>query len=254
MKKAYIIGVFIDSADRQENVRLLLKHYIPIVEDGDKIYLIEICPGGIPRLEIESPNVEHVILEGEGFNLSLARNLGIKRALVDDRPLVSIIDADCIIPLTSIKKLQEKMQTDGVIWGYPFYETLYSIPRNPYNLSQVERGTPELSRNIVNMMGMSKLICVSMFYMINLSRMNTPALFDERYLAWGPEDKDFYIRMTSLYGMPHRIAGNAFHINHAKVGGLFYSEAKVKESYALFEETHGKVLFNKDYNNAILIR
>lgn len=254
MNKAYIIGVSIDSPDRIENVRLLVKHYLPIVEEGDKLYIVEMCAGGVPKLRYDNAKIEHVIFPGEGFNLSEARNLGIKKAIQDGRPIVSVIDADCIVPLSSIRSLQQKMVNEGAVWGYPYYNTLYGIPRLLLNLNLIERGTPELIKKKDDIMKTSHVVCVSMYYMMNYSKMTPPILFDETYSAWGPEDKDFFFRMKNAYGPPHRVMGNAYHINHAKPANSFYNEAKKKEMFKKFENTHKRPLFSKELNEAILVR
>lgn len=254
MKKAYIIGVSIDSPDRAENMRLLIKHYLPIVDDGDKIYIVEMCSGGNKRLHYENAKIEHIVFPGEGFNLSEARNLGIKKAIQDGRLIVSVIDADCIVPLSSIRSLQQKMINEGVVWGYPYYNTLYGIPRLLVNLNLIERGTPELIKKKDDVMRSCGVACVSMYYMMNYSKITPPVLFDETYSAWGPEDKDFFFRMKDAYGPPHRIIGNVYHINHAKPANSFYNEEKRKAMMKKFEDTHRRGQFSKELNEAILLR
>lgn len=140
---------------------------------------------------------------GQWNNRARACNNGVREAFNAGFEVVLIGDADTFIPRHQLwAAAHTAMWTGNIVIGFDSYVRL-----GPSATKRLVEGKP--SPKINGIRGH-----VSGAVMVTPKSWATIGGFDERFLAWGGEDRCLWMTAKTLLGKPPRIVGNAYHLHH----------------------------------------
>lgn len=145
----------------------------------------------------------YTIAYGEGVSRAAARNLAVARVPADQDVLL-FADADTVVPVHQLEAAIEYVRREDTF--VLAYTTLYRALRNHQPLPQLlARPQGYRTRDVSN-------------GVVALSRRLWDEVggFDERFIAWGGEDRAFLFACLTLRDQDEvqRVAGHAVHLWH----------------------------------------
>ena len=206
-KITFVIPFQIDSPERDENLRCILKYLCKNFDTN--ILLIEqsITPyyRGRCKMTIDSKvNVikhHHMLpdpIRINTFHRTKVINEGIKLATT---PYISIYDADVILKIPNYVKAYELLK-QGASLVYPYDGKFVDINRQYIKDGIIK----EYDSHVVGSYGGACFL--------NKKNYIACGLENENIISWGPEDMERHERVLNLGYQVVRVQGNCYHIKH----------------------------------------
>lgn len=109
------------------NLEILSQCIKSLINQCEKIYLVDNTPGGFYKLEIfkNFNNIEIIYLK-DNYGIAYAQNVGIKKALEENADYILLSDQDTIYPVDFVEKMLECFREEKVAACGPLFVDLNS--------------------------------------------------------------------------------------------------------------------------------
>ncbi len=176
------------------------------------------------------PEVEVIVSAdtgGQYFKRSQALNNGVRQATHD---VILIADADAVVSISSLLH-GVKLLTDKVSCVIP-YNTYYMLSRLSTACLLDRPPVQEVRLDIDHNTEGYENSNASLVFVTKEKYWDIGG-FDERFVAWAPEDQCWYGALTTLHGPSQRVtSGHAYHLWHPTLWGHrqdnpYYRDAEI---------------------------
>lgn len=235
----FLIPVKIDSLIRLENLLLTVRF---IKEQFDThIIVLESAPypNGIIQSILEE-DIEYVFVQDDDpiYHKTKYLNLLTKRAITN---IVSIWDADIIIPYEQIIRAVESIRKNDYDVAYPydgnFLDTSFILRKHYFIYHNIDIFLQNKGKmkSLYTFEGIIGAVGGAVF--IKREKYIFSGMENESFYGWGLEDGERHYRWLGFGFKIYRSPGCLFHLSHPRdINGHFYSETqKVRAHHSLNE-------------------
>jgi predicted glycosyltransferase involved in capsule biosynthesis len=225
----FITHLRYDSEDRLKNLQTILNYYSTNLPDSRFILIQDDSEPNANFKKIKWPkNTTMLFIKNDGYYYrTRALNVGIKNA---QTPICVSLDADCIVSISAIKRICDKILKNediGIAWPYTYvidipYTAHNAFIESGYNYSTlVDMIPPNIKRNSTfndfNVWTDIERPSVGGVVIFNTANIKKIKGYNENFVAWGYEDNELHHRILTLGYSEYRTEDKldyCFHLRH----------------------------------------
>lgn len=234
-----IIPLRLDSQDRHRNLLTVVSYFqkyttarIHIVEDDRST----LCPAGIYKRH----GIRHTLLLNDSpmFCKTKCINRGVKE---NDTPYFAIYDVDVLVKLLQLDFTLELLRSNQADVVYPYDGRFMNVPESlvasvvsslsvdhiPDSSCSLGLGMPELTADRQSFGG-------AVFF--NRDKFISGGMGNEKFISYGPEDAEFWVRFKKLGYNIMRVGGPVYHLHHVRGMNSLETHPNVDENHVEFKK------------------
>lgn len=218
----FIIPVRVDSAERLENLELIIKYFLK--EFDTQIIVLE---ADKEEKALFSNDIKKIYVEDHNPSFYRTKYLNFMSRQVET-PFLAVWDADVILSPEQIEvavTLLRRNEADMVI---PYNGKFYDVPPVLKNVFNQRREMLSLEVNISKMNTIYGHFSVGGAFIVNKRTYQEAGMENENFYGWGPEDVERVKRWEILGCRVKRVEGPLFHLYHPRKTNSWFGSKELE--------------------------